>query len=390
MLLNLEGISENGMWPAKSGDRQSDDPWGPERWCVVSSVSCRDCGAHLASGPSLVGRLLRRPISIPDVCAECGSENPLSGRLTGPETGASGFEWQLSLPEDTPGWAATAAASAREAQFTWVVDGKADVAVTLAFHPVGVDVPAPSVEEREDQPDVQDGVIPFPTVVPAETKAADESPVKRPDSEPPGGPVGWLFSSWDEAMAALQQIAGDLVQTDSLTADDIVPVVEWLLRYGDHCVVWPGSVIFDCLHELSASGQVPSESDLADLLQLMRDIQDSTDLKGRPAESILDDGRVYVSDCSFLFTGRFTVGPRKQLEDRVLEMGGSVEKKAVMGLDYLVVGGLGNKNWRFGRVGRKIAQVIENRREIVRGRTIGRTWTRIVSEAQLVAGLELE
>lgn len=74
-----------------------------------------------------------------------------------------------------------------------------------------------------------------------------------------------------------------------------------------------------------------------------------------PAPELLWDGRMFV------FTGTMAYGPRKAcqqlVEERGGRIGGSVNKKT----HYLVVGSIGNDQWRHSSYGLKIMKAVELR-----------------------------
>ena len=65
----------------------------------------------------------------------------------------------------------------------------------------------------------------------------------------------------------------------------------------------------------------------------------------------------------FLFTGDFVFGPRQVCEQFTERLGGEVSKSISKKIDYVVVGGLGSKEWKFGSFGTKIEHAIQLKRE---------------------------
>lgn len=74
-----------------------------------------------------------------------------------------------------------------------------------------------------------------------------------------------------------------------------------------------------------------------------------------PAPDLIWDGRVFV------FTGAMAFAPRKECQRLVEEkggiLGGSVSKKT----DFLIVGSIGNEQWRHSSYGLKIMKAVELR-----------------------------
>ena len=74
---------------------------------------------------------------------------------------------------------------------------------------------------------------------------------------------------------------------------------------------------------------------------------------------------VSFADCSFIFTGKFGYGSRKECQSAVTERGGSApsRKSVSREIDYLVIGTGGSKSWKRGSYGNKIEAAIISRRE---------------------------
>lgn len=68
---------------------------------------------------------------------------------------------------------------------------------------------------------------------------------------------------------------------------------------------------------------------------------------------------------SFLFTGKFDFGTRKECQNAVIDQGGSAPSgvSASRAIDYLVIGCGGSKSWAKSSYGRKIEAAILSRRE---------------------------
>jgi NAD-dependent DNA ligase len=85
---------------------------------------------------------------------------------------------------------------------------------------------------------------------------------------------------------------------------------------------------------------------------------------------------------SFCLTGKFpsALGNRKVLEDEIELKGGICKKRVTLDLDYLVIGELGNNDWRHSNYGRKI----ENAMKIRENKN---SKIKIISEKQLLKDL---
>ena len=74
-----------------------------------------------------------------------------------------------------------------------------------------------------------------------------------------------------------------------------------------------------------------------------------------PAPDLVWDGRMFV------FTGVMTFGPRKDCQALVEERGGLIGGGVSKKVHYLVVGSVGNEQWRHSTYGTKIMKAVELR-----------------------------
>jgi NAD-dependent DNA ligase len=75
----------------------------------------------------------------------------------------------------------------------------------------------------------------------------------------------------------------------------------------------------------------------------------------QPEPDIIPDGKVFV------FTGVMAFGPRKECERLIRERGGAISAGVSKKVDYLVVGSIGNEQWRHSSYGTKIIRAVELR-----------------------------
>lgn len=77
----------------------------------------------------------------------------------------------------------------------------------------------------------------------------------------------------------------------------------------------------------------------------------------QPAPDIICEGRV------FLFTGTMAFGPRRECEKLVIDRGGEIGASVSRKVNFLVVGSIGNEQWRHTSYGTKILRAVELREE---------------------------
>nr|DAO14539.1 MAG TPA: DNA ligase-like protein [Caudoviricetes sp.] len=72
---------------------------------------------------------------------------------------------------------------------------------------------------------------------------------------------------------------------------------------------------------------------------------------------------VFIGNSTFLFSGKFEYGDKGSCYYAVESLGGQIQEQVNGYLDYIVVGKLGNKNWKNGTYGKKIEAAIEMNRK---------------------------
>lgn len=60
-------------------------------------------------------------------------------------------------------------------------------------------------------------------------------------------------------------------------------------------------------------------------------------------------------------TGKFLCGSRRQCESDLIKLGCQIVDRVTQDLDYLIIGALSSKDWKFQSFGRKIEQAIDYR-----------------------------
>lgn len=171
---------------------------------------------------------------------------------------------------------------------------------------------------------------------------------------------------------ALAGLAAGLVADNVVTQDEAVFLKNWIegnLAHLDDPVI---NLLYRRLSSMLADGKLDAEES-ADLLGMLRGlggvsinaassanpaavISRPTDLPFcAPPPSLCFEGK------NFVFTGIMAFGPRKDCQQLVTDrggiLGGAISKK----VDYLIVGSIGNEQWRHASYGTKILKAVELR-----------------------------
>jgi len=72
---------------------------------------------------------------------------------------------------------------------------------------------------------------------------------------------------------------------------------------------------------------------------------------------------IKINDSSFVFTGTFALGTRKECEKIIKDAGGSIHKNVTLKTNYLVIGEYVTPDWKYQSFGTKIERAIEYRKK---------------------------
>jgi hypothetical protein len=166
----------------------------------------------------------------------------------------------------------------------------------------------------------------------------------------------------NEILGLVKGMIADGVVTDS----EIRALKAWFSANPDAIAVWPGSVLASRLRIVLEDGTI-SEEERNALGDLMRatigeenqpDTNPVTDLPfDVPPPPLLFPERTY------LFTGEFVYGTRKECQQAVIARGGMVASRPTRSVNVLVVGCIGNADWIHTSFGRKIEAAVRMRRD---------------------------
>ncbi len=160
----------------------------------------------------------------------------------------------------------------------------------------------------------------------------------------------------NEFLGLLSGIAAD----DLVNEMEINTMVTWLNNNKNIIDVWPVYDIHDKLAIIIKKGFLTTE-DSIELLAFIKKLTGTDFLSTGVAEansSELFDTNIesikYQNYTTFCFTGKFSCGTRKELEEQVKGRGSKKTKDVSGNVDYLVVGALASRDWICTSHGRKI------------------------------------
>jgi len=143
-------------------------------------------------------------------------------------------------------------------------------------------------------------------------------------------------------------------------------LLNWLQANRHAADKWPASVLYPRIRAMLDDGVLDDEEE-QELLTLLMGITGAPGINvtGNSASTSLpfDDPapRVAFSGEIFCLTGTFACGPRREVEEAVIQRGGKVKKAPCKKTSFLVVGEVGSRDWIHSTFGRKIEKAIELR-----------------------------
>jgi len=179
----------------------------------------------------------------------------------------------------------------------------------------------------------------------------------------------------------LNGICADEVLMDN----EIAKLGEILEEEPDFCLKFPGNMIKNRLEQILEDGVIDDEERL-DLLELIKSVTGHRFIETGLAHGMAADfvttkaTMVNISSAKICFTGKFVSGTRKALQESASGLGAINQDKITQKLDLLVIGSLASRDWKFTSHGRKVEDVLSNRKKGIMTEIINEeTWLEISS-----------
>lgn len=160
-------------------------------------------------------------------------------------------------------------------------------------------------------------------------------------------------------------------------------LIAWLESNRAAAGQWPGNVIYARVAAMLEDG-ILDDTEQGELLDLLN----QTTGLGIPLPEIaasyasalpLDDPapEIQFEGRAFVLTGQFAQGSRNECEAIIEDRGGIVRKNPARGVDFLIIGAIGSRDWIHSTHGRKIEKAVELRRDGILIRIVSEGhWTR--------------
>ncbi len=154
---------------------------------------------------------------------------------------------------------------------------------------------------------------------------------------------------------------------DGVVTNDEVRALEcWFFANPDALSVWPANVLAERLRRIFEDHVITDDERLA-LAELMRaTVGEEQAVSANPVTDLPFDEPpppLIFQDHTYVFTGEFVYGTRKECQAAVVARGGRVASSPTRSVNVLVVGCNGNTDWAHTSFGRKIEAAMRLRRE---------------------------
>lgn len=173
------------------------------------------------------------------------------------------------------------------------------------------------------------------------------------------------FFSTESDLHLLNGLCKGLISDKVLSDEEVRYLDWWLTQNGTLKNNYPGKELYTLVKEILKDGAITAEESqtlhkaLVDFTgcDLESGVVDGLSTK-LPVDS---DADIDLEGKVFCLTGVFMAGKRSHVEDIVKRCNGLISKTVTKKIDYLVIGTLSSRDWRFSSHGRKIEKAISYR-----------------------------
>lgn len=174
------------------------------------------------------------------------------------------------------------------------------------------------------------------------------------------------FNASRRAARAINELIGllrGIIADNYINEEECEKLAHWILVHEEVIEHWPLNVIAQRLDRIYADKRA-DDDERADLAELVNQIvgrvdEDSFSFGPTDLPLTIPAPEVVFDRCEFVFTGRFMYGPRKICQREVEVRGGRCADDVHLQTNYLVIGALTSRDWKFSSFGNKILKAVE-------------------------------
>lgn len=159
------------------------------------------------------------------------------------------------------------------------------------------------------------------------------------------------YSESTISMQELKTLATQIISDNVVEIDEIRFISSWVQNHQSLAGNYP----FDKISELCLSvlaDDVVTATEEAEMLSLLTQFVN-------PIKTSCTECSIDFESKLFVLTGDFEFGSKKDIENKIIAKGGSCKNNLTKQADYLIIGGAGSDNWKFGNYGGKVAKALE-------------------------------
>ncbi len=175
------------------------------------------------------------------------------------------------------------------------------------------------------------------------------------------------YNDLNRSVGALIGIAQGLICDNQLNDSEIGFLQKWLESNDVISTTFPGDVLYSRIRNAIADGVITDDErmHLIDTLQqlvgeTLEKLADNTHISSLAIDKV---NEISFEGKRFLLTGDFVFGKKEKCEQFTKRFGGEISSSISKKIDYVVVGGLGSKEWKFGSFGNKIKDAMQLKSE---------------------------
>lgn len=162
----------------------------------------------------------------------------------------------------------------------------------------------------------------------------------------------------NQLLGMLQGVSAD----DEINEKEIEALANWLNENHQILDKWPANVVASKLCEILKDGVI-TEHEKQDLLVTVQKItgnhfSETGDVADITTECFDDICNIPHENISFCFTGKFKSGCRTAVESKAQSLGAITSKDVALTTQFLVIGSLASRDWKYLSHGRKIEKAM--------------------------------